>query len=196
MLQDPTDFEHALDSVADVIPMRRSLHALRTDRQLQAWASYASELEDRLDRAYAQLAAATKIRHIRQVLYGAPEHEGSWCWHGRERGGDDRLELLARVRAEQLMSLRLLNLLARCADMEMLAHVEGEAGGSVLDAEHRRELRARDLQESRAEHEALERAVRDEVLRTQDGRSARRVGPPLAEVGHEAAASCQRSAAR
>jgi hypothetical protein len=90
---------------------------------------------------------------------------------------DRRLELLARVRAEQLMSLRLLKLLARCADLDRLSDPEGEAA-AVLDVKRRRELRAWDFEESIAELRALLQARHEGQLRTRDGRRATRLAIP------------------
>ena len=58
------------------------------------------------------------------------------CAQGDDPLDDQRLQLLARVRAEQLMSARLLNLLARCAGLDLLLDPEGEAA-VLLDAQQR-----------------------------------------------------------
>ncbi|GAB3757772.1 hypothetical protein GCM10028796_02410 [Ramlibacter monticola] len=93
------------------------------------------------------------------------------------QAGDDGLELLARVRAEQLMTVRLLHLLARCAKLDLL-HDPDDKVGAVLDAQRRRQLRLRDLEEARAEHHALRQAQRAELQRAKDSGGAKRLPLP------------------
>jgi hypothetical protein len=166
-------FLGALDGVADLVPQRRSLEALPPEQQLQAWMRYAAQLESRLQEARQRLAWATRASEVHRVVC----RDESAVPAGTEAADDARLESLARVRAEQLMSVRLLDLLARCADLGLLQDPEGEAA-AVLDPQRRRELRARDFEESLAEHRALRQARKDGLLRARDGRGAIRLRVP------------------
>ena len=165
------DFLQALDGVTDLVPLKRSVQAQRPEQQLQAWAGYVDELESRLEHVYRQLATVKTGRAVRKIACRDAAGEHSPAGHAGDHGDDHRLELLARVRAEQLMSVRLLNLLARYADLELLADPQGEAA-ALLDAQRRRELRARDFEESIAEHEALRQARCEELMRARDGLDA------------------------
>lgn len=170
------DFLQAVDSVADLVPLGRAVRALRPEQQLKAWTSYAERLESRLEEACAQLGAARKAAEVRRLVdrESRPARAA-----GREDDAacDDRLLLLARLRAEQVMSLRLLDLLARYADLDLLSQPQGEAA-TVLALHTRRELRARDLAESIAEHRALRDAERAAATRFRDGPGATRLHPP------------------
>jgi hypothetical protein len=166
-------FLGALDGLADLIPQRRSLQALPPEQQLQAWMRYAEQLESRLQQASQQLAWAARAAEVHRVVC----RDAAGLPSGTEPTEEARLESLARVRAEQLMGVRLLDLLARCADLGLLQDPEGEAA-AVLDPQRRRELRARDFEESLAEHRALRQARRDGLLRARDGRGAIRLRVP------------------
>jgi hypothetical protein len=157
---DEEDFLHALDSRADMVPVRRSVLALGPEQQARAWRPYAAHLETQLDLVYDQLAAAARRRAV----------------HAPLRAESD-LVLLARVRAEQLMSLRLLNLLAACAPLEVLADAGGDAA-AVLDVHRRRQLRARDFEESLAEQQALRQAARAQACRSRESAGAQQLRLP------------------
>ena len=162
------DFLEALDGLADMVPARRSVQALRPAQHLQGWVAYADKLETRLAQVYEQFAAERADRLVHSICCRGPEASAS---APQQQGEDDRLELLARVRAEQLMCVRLLNVLARCASLDLLQDPHGEAA-AMLDAQRRRELRARDFEESIAEHEALRQARCEELMRARDGLDA------------------------
>jgi hypothetical protein len=170
------EFLEALDGLADMVPARRSVQALRPAQHLQGWVAYADKLETRLAQVYEQFAAERADRLVHSICCRGPDASAS-APHPQQQGEDDRLELLARVRAEQLMCVRLLNVLARCASLDLLQDPHGEAA-AMLDAQRRRELRARDLHEARAEHHALRQAQRAQALRARDGEGAKRLSVP------------------
>lgn len=147
------DFLQALDSVTDLLPAKRSVQALRPQQQSRAWAAYATRLEALLELAHEQLATARAQRAVRYFVRKEPE-----------------LELLARVRAEQLMSLRLLKLLARCETLETLAD---SGAAEVLDERSRRQLRRSDFNEALAEYQALRQAECDHMMRVSESTRAK-----------------------
>jgi hypothetical protein len=171
------DFLEGLDGLADLVGVRHSLQALRPEQQLHAWASYADELESRLQLVHQQLVGLRMERVVHEIV-----RRQAGCDVPAAPGADDGarkdcLELLARVRAEQLMTVRLLNLLARCERLDVLPRVQGEIA-SVLDGCRRRELRAADFEECLAELQALRDAKRDELTRAREGAGARRLSLP------------------
>jgi hypothetical protein len=191
------DFLQALDGVADLVPRRRSLLVLAPEQQLQAWKGYADELEWRLDLAHEQLATLRMERSVHELVRRESTRDRSAEAAAPGHADQDRLHLLARVRAEQVMSVRLLNLLARCGRLEELQGAEREAA-AVLDATRRRELRAIDFEDSLAEHHALWQAQRDEQMRRQDSGRARPLAVPAywAHEMHGAADAIGRGGAR
>jgi hypothetical protein len=159
--------EHFLDEtdgVADLVPLRRSAQAQRPEQQLRAWVNYAEHLEARLDHVCAQLEVTRRQCSVQRILHRDPEPAPSRHANAFDAGDDHGLELLARLRAEQVMTVRLLTLLARHADLKTLADPRGEAA-AVLEVRQRRQLRAQDLQASLAEHRALRQAQRDGLVR-------------------------------
>jgi hypothetical protein len=176
------DFRQALDGLADLVPARRAVQSLRPEQQLQAWVRYADQLEARLAHACGQLARLRMERAVDRVVCREPARDASAhpeCADDAEAGA---LELLARLRAEQLMNLRLLGLLARGAALATLADPQGEAA-ALLDARRRGQLRARDFEESLAEHQALRQARRDALLREGESARAQQVPVPAAWEG-------------
>lgn len=169
-LQDE-DFLDEIDGATDLVPLRRSAQAQRPEQQLRAWVNYAEQLETRLDHVHSQLEVTRKQCSVERIIARGHEAGQPRLAHASEAADDQRLELLARLRAEQVMTVRLLNLLARHADLKTLADPCSEAA-AVLEVRQRRQLRARDLEESLAEHRALRQAQRDGLARAGEGRDA------------------------
>lgn len=174
---DDADFQQALDGVADFVPARRSVLSLRPEQQLHGWIHYADQLEARLQQAGEQLARLRTQRAVDRIVWRELQRVGPAPADRAECADDAPLELLARLRAEQLMNVRLLALLARCAELETLSDPQGEAA-AVLDPRQRQQLRAHDFEDALAEHHALRRAQRDELLRTGESPQAQHLPLP------------------
>jgi hypothetical protein len=162
------DFLEQTDGVADLVPLRRAAQAQRPEQQLRAWVDYAGHLEARLDHVCAQLETARRQCSVQRILHRGHESGPARRASALDADDDHGLELLARLRAEQVMTVRLLNLLARHADLKTLADPRGEAA-AVLEVRQRQQLRAQDLQASLAEHRALRQAQRDGRARAGEG---------------------------